>query len=111
MFPALSVVLQVTVRVPTCVVSGVPHEAEPDRTTEVASEAFGLTVSELPSSTGCRLDKVGARLGFVVSSLTVMVPLPVPPALVAVQVRVVPLVSVFSTVPSQPLWLVRSIRI
>src|SRR5262245_7959002 len=74
---------------------------------ESASLAFGLAVALPPGTTGAG-PTLGASVGAVASRLIVMLWLLLSPALVAVQVKVVPLarVSALRVIGSQPLWLV-----
>jgi hypothetical protein len=91
--------VQATVKRPTLLVVTVPQlaEARPD----MASLAPGLAVAEPLSSTGLG-ETVGLKTGPVASRLIVMLFEAVPPALVAWQVKVIPVVSVATVWELQP---------
>jgi hypothetical protein len=94
------VAVQVTLLAPSLLVSGVAQlwVATPD----VASAALALAVALPLSATGLG-DTLGAKLGAVVSRLSVTDCALVPPRLVAVQVNVVPAMSLVMLVAPQPL--------
>jgi hypothetical protein len=97
--PAASVAVQVADAAPRLAVATGAHDA--DATPDVASAGPGAAVAGRLNPTGFGVTE-GASVGFVASRLTVTDCAVVPPALVALQVKVVPAVSVDTAAGAQP---------